>query len=86
MDRPKSLPTSMNHSAIVEERDSKRNLIHEGSDLLSGYGWLVIEHVEYVPEIRPSDLQHQHIMFPIRTLDLEMIQGNEDTIRSRMHP
>jgi hypothetical protein len=87
MDRLNSLPTSMNYPATVEERESKPNLIHEGSGLLLGYGWLVFEHVvEHVLEIRPSDLKYQHIMFPVRALHLEIIQGTEDTVISRMRP
>lgn len=73
--------TCVNYPAIMEEGDSERNLMHERFDRLLDYSWLVVEHGL---KMRPDNLQHQHIMFPVHALHLEMIQESENAIGSRM--
>ena len=67
----------------MEERDSKRDLVHERFDLLLDDGRLVVEHGF---KMGLGDLQNQHVVFPVCALHLEMIQKGEDTVRSRMRP
>jgi len=67
----------------MEERDSKRDLVHERFDLLLDDGRLVVKHGL---KMGPGNLQNQHVVFPIRALHLEMIQKGEDTVRSGMCP
>jgi hypothetical protein len=67
----------------MEERGSERDLMRERFDRLLDYGWLVVEHGL---KMRPNNLQHQHVMFPVYALYLEMIQESEDAIRSRVCP
>jgi len=50
---------------------------------LLDYGWLVVEHGL---KMRSNDLQHQHVMFPVYTLNLEMVQEREDVVRSWVRP
>ena len=67
----------------MEERGSKRNLVHERSDLLLDDGRLIVKHGF---KMGPGNLQNQHIVFPVRALHLETIQKGEDTVRSGMCP
>jgi len=46
----------------------------------------MLSSVEHGLKMRPNDLQHQHVMFSIYTLDLEMVQEREDVIRSWVRP
>ena len=67
----------MNYSAIVEEGDSKRDLMYERFDRPADYGWVIAVHDL---ELRPNNLKHQHVMFSVWALYLEPIQGNEDMV------
>ena len=71
----------MNHPAIVEERSSECDLMRERFNRLLDYRWLVVKHGL---EMRSNDLQHQHVVFSVYPLYLEMIQESEDMVRSRM--
>ena len=71
----------MDHPAIMEERGSECDLTRERFDRLLDYGRFVVEHGL---EMRPNNLQHQHVVFSVYPLYLEMIQESEDMIRSRM--
>ena len=77
------LLTRMNDPAIMEERRSEHNLMHEGFDRLLDHGRFFVEHGL---KVRPNDLQHQHIMFPVCALHLKMVQESEDAIGSRVCP
>ena len=73
----------MNDPTIVEEGYSERDLMHEGFNRLLDYGLFFVEHGF---KVRPNYLQHQHIVFSVCALHLEMIQESEDAIGSRMCP
>jgi len=73
----------MNYPAVMEESDSKHDLVHERFDLLLDDGRLIVKHGL---KMGPSNLQNQHVVFPVRALHLEMIQKGEDTVRSWMRP
>ena len=73
----------MNYPAVMEERNSKRDLVHERFDLLLDDGRLVVEHGL---KMGPGNLQNQHVVFPVHALHLEMIQKGKDTFRSGMRP
>ena len=75
--------TCVNYPAIVEERDSERDLMRKRFNRLAKCGWFFVEHIV---KSGPHDLKHQHVMFSVWALHLEMVQGSEDTIGSRMYP
>ena len=56
----------MNYPAIMEERGSKHNLVHERFERLSDYGWL--EALEHDLERRPDNIQHQYVVFSVYPL------------------
>ena len=68
---------------IVEERNSKRDLTCERSNL-------PFDDVRFFPvqilKVRPEYLEYQHVVFSIWAMYLKMIQGSDDTIGSRMSP
>ena len=68
---------------MVEERSSECDLMNERFHRLLDHSRLLTEHSL---EVRPNDLQHQHVMFPIWALDSKMIQKSEDAFGSRMSP
>ena len=68
---------------MVEERGSERDLMNERFDRLLDRGWLLLEHRS---EIRPDNLQHQYVVFPICASDSEVIQESENALRPRMSP
>lgn len=73
--------TCVNYPAIMEERRSKCDLMRERFDRLLDNGWILVEHVF---KMRSNNWQHQHVVFSVHALYLEIIQQSEDTIRSRM--
>ena len=72
----------MNDPAIMEERDSKSDLMRERFNLLGDYGLFFKD----VLKMRPDNLRHQHVVFSIWALYFKMIQESEDAIGSRMCP
>jgi len=73
----------MNHPAIVEERDSEGDLMSEWFNHPADYGWVIAVHVR---KLRPNNLEHQHLMFSVWALYLEVVRGSEDAIGSGMRP
>ena len=73
----------MNDPAVVEERDSERDLIHERFDHPAHYELVIIIHVR---KPRPNDFEHQHVVFSVWALHLEVVQKSEDAIGSGMRP
>ena len=71
----------MNDPTIVEERGPERDLVYEGFDRLLDCGLFFVKHGL---KVGSNDLQHQHVVFSICSLHLEMVQESEDAIRSRM--
>ena len=67
----------MDYPAIVEERDSERDLVHERLNRRADYGWVVAVHGL---ELRPNDSKHQYIVFSVWALYLKNVQRSEDTI------
>ena len=79
--RENRFPTSVDHPGIVEKRRSERNLVHDGFDRLSDHRWLVVEHGL---KMRPSNWEHQHVVFSVHAFHLELIQEGQDVTGSRM--
>ena len=68
---------------MMEKRSSERDLMNERFHRLLDHSRLLAEHIL---KVRPNDLQHQYVMFPVRALDSEMIQETEDPFGSGMGP
>jgi len=71
------------YTRIVEERDSERDLTHEGFNHPAEYGWVIALHGL---KLGPNNLKHQHVVCSVWALYLKTIQGSEDTIGSGMRP
>jgi len=75
--------TCVNYPAIVEERDSKRDLMSERFNRVVNYVWVIAVHRH---KLRPNNFKHQHVMFSVWTVHIEVVQGSEDVIGSGMCP
>jgi len=73
----------MNHPAIVEERDSKRDLMSERFNRPTDCGRIIVVHCG---KLRPHDFERQYVMFSVWVMYFKMIQGSEDVIGSGMCP
>ena len=75
--------TRMNDPAMVEEGGSERDSVREGFNSSLDYCRFFVEHGL---KVRPNDLRHQHLMFSVGALHLEMVQESKNVIGSRMCP
>jgi len=57
--------------------------MNERFDRSLDYSWVVVEHGF---KMRTNNSQHQHVMFSIYALNLEVVQESEDVVRSGMRP
>jgi len=73
----------VHHPAIVEERDSEGDLISERFNCPAGYVWAIAVQER---KLRPNDFKHQYDMFSVWPVYLELAQGSEDVIGSRVCP
>jgi len=55
----------------------------ERLDILLHRGLVTVEHIF---QMRPNNLEHQHVVFSVWALHPEMVQEGEDAIRSGMCP
>jgi len=55
----------------------------ERLDILLHRGLVAVEHIF---QMRPNNLEHQHVMFSVWALHPEMVQEGEDAIRPGVCP